>query len=133
DRPRRHFPAQLRGLQAGLFGGLADRCLARDLERRLPEHGRDARYRAGLSRPERLAEIDLRGRLVLLAPADRGQQTDDPAPDEADPREPPAQDDRAPDAAEIDLLPGVEIAVALALVRGSGAHRGATLAEAHSH
>src|SRR5581483_2519831 len=81
---------------------------------------------------ERLAEVDLGGRRVLRAPAERDDQADDRAGDEADEDQPPAQDDRLPEAAELDLLLCVEVSRALTHL-GVRAHRAPTLDEAHRH
>ncbi len=78
-------------------------------------------------RRERLAEVERRARGVGGRAARRGEVAEHDACDEAADEKPPAGDDRAAEAAEVDLLLGVAI-------RGQRlGHRAATLPEAHSH
>ena len=75
-----------------------------------PERGRRGADRGRAAGRERLPEVDLGGRLVRRRMgAERDQVADHEPGDEAADRQPPARRDRAPVAAEIDLLLGVDV------------------------
>src|SRR5205085_3123117 len=118
---------------AGKLGGrdlrairsVTEHVLAVRKGRREREARRRTRDRGSPARGERVAEVDLGRRLPLLAAAEGDEEPDDRADDEPDEQQPPARDRRPPEPTEVDLLLGVEVARALALLR-AGAHRAAT-------
>ena len=130
DRGRGDVAAQLRGphlcgLRGGRDRGLAADDLAHGLRVRL-----QALDLAAAARGERLAEVEQRLGAEDVAAADRDEDAEDGADDEAADRQPPASRDARPGRPQVDLALGVEIDARLS---ADVAHRAATLAATHSH